>query len=80
PHAGRRVGLPEPGPWRVLLDTDDAGFGGSGFRGGPALVEAASEPAHGLPASAVLDLPPLGVLWLEPDTPAHGGEPRGGGR
>ncbi|MDA2811481.1 1,4-alpha-glucan branching protein GlgB [Nocardiopsis sp. RSe5-2] len=66
PHEGRRVGLPEPGPWQVLLDTDDARFGGSGFRGGAARVEAAPEPAHGLPASAVLDLPPLGVLWLEP--------------
>jgi 1,4-alpha-glucan branching enzyme len=31
------------------------------------MVEATAEPWHGQPASAVLTLPPLGVLWLVPD-------------
>ncbi|WP_017537208.1 1,4-alpha-glucan branching protein GlgB [Nocardiopsis halophila] len=66
PHTGRRIGLPDTGPWNVLLDTDDERFGGSGFRGGRTRVRSEAQPWHGLPASAELDLPPLGVLWLEP--------------
>ena len=66
PRPGYRVGLSHPGPWEVLVDSDDARFGGSGFRtaaGGT--VEATTEvPWQGQRASAVVDLPPLGVLWL----------------
>jgi 1,4-alpha-glucan branching enzyme len=31
------------------------------------MIEATGEPWHGQPASAVLTLPPLGVLWLAPE-------------
>ena len=30
-------------------------------------VEAAGEPWHGQPTSALLQLPPQGVLWLAPE-------------
>jgi 1,4-alpha-glucan branching enzyme len=30
-------------------------------------VEAAGDPCHGLPASAVLRVPPLGAVWLVPE-------------
>jgi 1,4-alpha-glucan branching enzyme len=32
------------------------------------VVKAVAEPWHGQPASARLALPPLGVLWLVPET------------
>jgi hypothetical protein len=31
-------------------------------------IEAVEEPWHGRPASATITLPPLGVLWLTPET------------
>lgn len=58
-----RVGVPTPGAWEVLLDTDGQAFGGSGVTQGPS-VTAEAVPHHGQPYSVVLDLPPLGAVWL----------------
>jgi 1,4-alpha-glucan branching enzyme len=65
PRPGYRIGLPVAGAWRVVLNTDAAPFGGSGA-GAAGEVVAAPVPLHGLPASAAVDLPPLGALYLEP--------------
>lgn len=62
-HAGaqhgllHRVGLPWTGAWEVVIDTDAAGFGGSGFAGGRTTVEADATPWQGQPCSALIDLP-----------------------
>jgi 1,4-alpha-glucan branching enzyme len=65
PRHGYRVGMPWAGDWEVVLDTDAAAWGGSGARGAGTMVSAASDvPWQGQPASAVVDLPPLGVIWL----------------
>jgi 1,4-alpha-glucan branching enzyme len=66
PHQGYRVGLPLAGRWREVLNTDASFFGGSGM-GNKGGVTASPTTWHGLPASAELTLPPLGVIWLEPD-------------
>jgi 1,4-alpha-glucan branching enzyme len=66
PHLGYRVGLPHAGRWRELLNTDSVQYGGSGV-GNLGSVIAENKPWHGRPASAVLSLPPSGVLWLVPD-------------
>jgi 1,4-alpha-glucan branching enzyme len=63
PHHDYRVGLPKAGRWREILNTDAHDYGGSGW-GNMGGVEAAGEPWHGQPASALLQLPPQGVLWL----------------
>ncbi|MGI8815532.1 MAG: 1,4-alpha-glucan branching protein GlgB [Pseudonocardia sp.] len=63
PHNDYRVGLPFAGQWRELLNTDSAGYGGSGV-GNLGEVVAVDDPWHGRPASAVLRVPPTGVLWL----------------
>ena len=65
PHQGYRMGLPLAGPWREVLNTDAAFFGGSGM-GNQGEVTATATPWHGLSASAELTLPPLAVIWLEP--------------
>jgi 1,4-alpha-glucan branching enzyme len=67
PHDDYRVGLPTAGRWREMINTDAAGYGGSGV-GNLGAVEAVAEPWHGQPASASMTLPPLGVLWLAPDS------------
>ena len=66
PHSEYRVGLPHAGRWIEVINTDAAGYGGSGV-GNLGVVDAAAEPWHGRPASAVITLPPLGVLWLVPE-------------
>ncbi len=66
PRYGYRVGLPQGGRWRVLLNSDALAYGGSGIDVGPTL-EAEDREWHGLDHSAVLTLPPLGVVWLAPE-------------
>jgi 1,4-alpha-glucan branching enzyme len=65
PHEDYRLGLPRAGRWRELVNTDAAGYAGSGV-GNLGAVTASDEPWHGQPASATMVLPPLGVLWLTP--------------
>jgi 1,4-alpha-glucan branching enzyme len=65
PRHGYRIGLPVGGEWREALNTDATAFGGSGVGNGGS-VWAMDETWHGLPFSAEVTLPPLGVLWLVP--------------
>jgi 1,4-alpha-glucan branching enzyme len=65
-HTRYRLGLPRPGRWREMLNTDAEIYNGAGV-GNFGAVEAVDEPCHGRPASAVMVLPPLSGLWLEPD-------------
>ncbi len=60
---GYRIGLPLPGAWTVLLQTDDARFGGSGVTERTVIVTE-PVPHHGHAQSIVLTLPPLGAVWL----------------
>jgi 1,4-alpha-glucan branching enzyme len=62
-----RVGLPAPGRWVEVLNTDSTYYGGSdvGNLGG---VECEAHPWHEQPFSAALTLPPLAVLWLVPES------------
>ena len=71
PRHDYRVGLPRAGRWREILNTDADLYGGSGM-GNLGGVDATDEPAHGLPASARLTLPPLATLYFkwEPETRA----------
>jgi 1,4-alpha-glucan branching enzyme len=63
PHEGYRLGLPQSGTWREVLNTDSASYGGSGV-GNLGAVHASERSWHGRPASADIRIPPLGVLWL----------------
>jgi 1,4-alpha-glucan branching enzyme len=65
PHLGYRVGMPEPGLYREIFNSDAEIFGG-GNMGNGGYVTAAATPSHGRPASASLVLPPLGVVILKP--------------
>ena len=63
PHENYRVGLPLTGTWSEIINTDSDSYGGSGV-GNLGRVQAEGVPWHGMPASAALRVPPLGVLWL----------------
>lgn len=60
-----RLGVPTPGFWRELLNTDAEVYGGSGV-GNLGGVETVPVPSHGHFQSVVLTLPPLGALYLVP--------------
>ena len=64
PRQEYRIGVPEPGLWKEILNSDAAEYGGSGV-GNLGGVETAPIPTHGRPQSVALSLPPLGVLFLQ---------------
>jgi 1,4-alpha-glucan branching enzyme len=66
PRDGYRLGLPLPGRWREILNTDAVAYGGSG-RGNAGSVVAEASGSHGFPCSAVIAVPPLGTLWFVHD-------------
>ncbi|MHB8273972.1 MAG: 1,4-alpha-glucan branching protein GlgB [Dermatophilaceae bacterium] len=74
PHYAYRLGLPHAGRWNEILNTDVEGYGGSGV-GNLGSVQAEAMPWHGQPYSALLTLPPLGAVWLEPAGPTETSEP-----
>jgi 1,4-alpha-glucan branching enzyme len=64
PRDNYRIGLPRSGAWREVLNTDAAGYGGSGL-GNLGNVMAEAKPSHGLAASASVLLPPLATVFLQ---------------
>ena len=65
PRYDFRVGLPRPGRWTEILNSDSAEFGGGNILTGTVIAEAPGW--NDLDYSATLTLPPLGVLWLAHD-------------
>lgn len=61
PREGYRLGLPGPGVWHEVLNTDARDYGGPG-RGNLGQVTAVDRPAQRQPCSATVYLPPLSVL------------------
>jgi 1,4-alpha-glucan branching enzyme len=78
PHEDYHLALPRGGRWVEMLNTDAAEFGGSGV-GNMGTVTADAGPFRGHAASAVLRLPPLGVLYLAPASDDDDGDGDGGG-
>ena len=63
-----RIGLPHPGVWREVLNTDATEWAGSGV-GNLGQVVAEEIPWHGLPYSAEITVPPLATVWFSAETP-----------
>ena len=71
PRHNYRVGVPRGGEWDVLLNSDDAAFGGSGMFS-PAKVTASPTIWHGRPHSIEFTLPPLSTVFLRPGQEVDG--------
>ena len=69
PRYGYQIGVPAAGFWRELANSDAVEYGGSGV-GNLGGCEAVEVPAHGHPHSIELTLPPLGAVFLKPETPS----------
>jgi 1,4-alpha-glucan branching enzyme len=64
PRPAYRVGVPESGWYREVLNSDAEIYGGGNVgNGGGVLAE--DHPAHGFDHSLSLDVPPLGFLLLK---------------
>jgi 1,4-alpha-glucan branching enzyme len=63
-HFNYRIGVPQPGFWRELLNSDAREYGGTsqGNLGGR---EAAPIPLHGRPYSLTITLPPLAIVFFK---------------
>ncbi|HEX5633604.1 MAG TPA: alpha amylase C-terminal domain-containing protein, partial [Gemmatimonadales bacterium] len=69
PRHGYRVGLPLAGRWREILNSDAPIYGGSGL-GNLGGVQGEPVAWHGRAQSALLTLPPLGVVMFVPEEAA----------
>jgi 1,4-alpha-glucan branching enzyme len=67
PRMGYRLGLPMPGSYQEILNSDAAAYGGSNV-GNQGRITAEELAWQGQPYSVSLTLPPLGVLFLRPET------------
>lgn len=63
-HFNYRIGVPQPGFWRELLNSDVREYGGSG-QGNLGGAEAATIPLHGHPYSLTITLPPLAIVFFK---------------
>jgi 1,4-alpha-glucan branching enzyme len=61
-----RVGLPRPGVWREVLNSDAASYGGSNA-GNAGRVVAEDYDWHNQPYSAEMTMPPLSILVFQPE-------------
>ena len=61
PREGYRIGVPRPGLYRELFNTDSELFGGANL-GNAGAVMAEEIPFHGRPASLNVTIPPLAVV------------------
>jgi 1,4-alpha-glucan branching enzyme len=64
PRPGYRIGVPLPGFYRELINTDAAVYGGSGV-GNLGGVDAEAQSWHGRDYSILVMAPPLGVVLFE---------------
>ena len=65
-HQGYRLGVPPGRSYREVLNSDSALYGGSNA-GNQGRVAVEATPSHGRSHSVSLTLPPLAVLYLEPE-------------
>ncbi|MDX5482526.1 MAG: 1,4-alpha-glucan branching protein GlgB [Hymenobacteraceae bacterium] len=63
-HEHYRLGVPHPGHWVQIFNSDDSRYGGSNVHNTEPL-EAIPEPLHGRDYSVILKLPPLAVSYFK---------------
>ncbi|WP_245851858.1 1,4-alpha-glucan branching protein GlgB [Mobilicoccus massiliensis] len=74
-HHQYRIGLPRPGVWREVLNTDAEQYGGAGV-GNLGEIVAEDVPWHGQPYSALVTMQKLSAVWFEPVVDGEGEAPQ----
>ena len=75
PRPDYRIGVPEEGCYRELLNSDSEVYGGSNVGNG-GFVHAEARPAHGFDHSMALTVPPLGFVLLKRQVETANGSAR----
>ena len=70
PREGYRIGVHNPNGYIELLNSDAEIYGGSNI-GNAGFVHSEAESQHGRPQSIDLNLPPLSIVILKPQTKSH---------
>ncbi|HQD96557.1 MAG TPA: 1,4-alpha-glucan branching enzyme, partial [Propionicimonas sp.] len=65
PWTRYRIGLPKAGVWKEIFNSDSATYDGSDAHGNLGQVVATDEGWNGMPASAIVVVPPLGAVYFE---------------
>lgn len=65
PYVAYRLGVPRPGKYEVVMNTDDKKYWGSGYSTGPKQMQASSISWQSQFHSIVLDLPPLATIFVK---------------
>jgi 1,4-alpha-glucan branching enzyme len=65
PRTKYAIGVPEPGYYREILNSDSSLFGGSNM-GNAGGVQSKPVPSHSRPHSLRITVPPLAVIVFEP--------------
>lgn len=73
PQQGYMLGVPAPGHWQEIFNSDATDYGGSGW-GNLGGVMAVNQPSHGRPWSVPLTLPPLAAVVLKGEAHAAQGQ------
>jgi 1,4-alpha-glucan branching enzyme len=63
-HFNYEIGVPLPGTWQEVLNTDSVKYGGSG-QGNPQVLQTSAKSVHNRSCSVSLTLPPLAVIFLK---------------
>jgi 1,4-alpha-glucan branching enzyme len=66
PRVGYGIGVPRPGYWRELLNTDAGVYGGSNMGNGGG-IDSVAMSMHGEAQALFLTLPPLATIFLSPN-------------
>jgi 1,4-alpha-glucan branching enzyme len=75
PREGYRIGVPQAGVYREMLNSDAADYNGSGIGNGARSLESEERPWMGRPFSVEITLPPLaGILLKLAPSPAAAAE------
>lgn len=75
PRHDYRIGVPQPGYFEELINTDGEWYGGSGV-GNHGGVDSTADSSHGYDQSVKLQLPPLSVVVLKRQPPRPAAERR----
>ncbi len=65
PYVAYRLGVPKPGTYKVVFNTDDKKYWGSGYGTGAEQLEASNISWQNQYHSVVLDLPPLATVFVK---------------
>ncbi|MFQ3230177.1 1,4-alpha-glucan branching protein GlgB [Reinekea sp.] len=64
PHDHYRIGVPNDGQYKVILNTDSHHYGGSNYDAGD-IFQSISEPSNGMPFTLDIKVPPMATIYIK---------------